>query len=125
MNQRDLFLFPHSASAKLRSAFSGSSIECLDAAFLQARPQLGEMSVVSRFDGALNVDRGNVGAGKGAIMHDLFNARAGRGDFRREIGEAAGTIADNRREARQTAIGDESPLDDAAQHIRIDVASAE
>ena len=82
------------------------------------------MGVVPRLDGALDMDRGNIGAGKGAIVHDLFNAGAGGRDFCGEIREATGPITDDRSETREPAIGDEAAFDDAAQNIGIDVAAA-
>src|SRR3954466_9415443 len=83
------------------------------------------MGVVSGFDGALDVDGGNIGTGEGAIVDDLLDTRAGRRDLGREISEAAGPIANDRGEPGEPAIGDETAFDDAAQHIGIDVAAAE
>src|SRR5438270_5224499 len=100
-------------------------VESLHAAFLQARAQFGEMSMVPRLDRAQNMDRGNIRAGEGAIVDDLLDARAGGSNFRREISKTAGPIADDGSEPGQAAICDEAALDDAAQDIGIDVAAAE
>src|SRR5438552_1219194 len=66
------------------------------------------MGVVPGFDGALDVDRGNIGAGEGAVVDDLLDTPAGRRDFGREISEAAGPIANDGGEPGEPAIGDET-----------------
>lgn len=46
-----------------------------DAVRFQGSAELGEMFVIPRFNCAQHVDRRNIGAGKGALVHGLFNAR--------------------------------------------------
>src|SRR5204863_9023376 len=79
------------------------------------------MLLVSRFNRAHNVDRGNIRAGKRAIVHDLFDARTGRSDLRGEIGKPAGTVADHRGEPAETAIGHQTALDHATEDIWINI----
>ena len=72
------------------------------------------MGVVASLDGALNMDRGNIRAGEGTIVHDLFDARAGGRNLGREISQTAGSIANDRGETREPAVGDQPALDHAA-----------
>ena len=91
--------------------------------FLQAIAKIAEMLFVSRFDRAQNVDGGNIGTGKSAIMHDLFDARAGGSNLRGEISQTAGTIADDGGEATETSVCDEAALDYATEYVWINVAA--
>jgi hypothetical protein len=90
----------------------------------QARAQFGKVLMISCFDGANNVNRGNIGAREGAIVHDLLDAGAGRRDLRREISQAARSIADHSGEPAEPAIRDEAAFHDPAQDIRVDISSA-
>ncbi len=84
-----------------------------------------EVGAVARLDRAKDVDRRDVGAGEGAVVHDLLDARAGGGDLRGQIGQAARSIADHGGETREPSVRDEAALDHAAEDIGIDVAAAE
>src|SRR5438876_1190057 len=82
------------------------------------------MILIAGFDSATNVHGRNVRTSKRAIVHNLLDACSGRGDLRGKIGEPAGAIANDGGEPAQTAVGDETPLNHAAEHIWIDIAAA-
>ena len=82
------------------------------------------MRAVARLHGAEDIDRRDVGAGKGAIVQDLFDARSNRGDLRREIGQTAGPVADHGGKTREPAVSDEAALDHATEDVGIDIAAA-
>ena len=72
------------------------------------------MRVIPGLHCALNMDRGNIRAGEGAIVHDLFDARAGGRNLSREVSQTAGPIANDRGETGEPAVGDQPALDHAA-----------
>src|SRR5690606_35963219 len=69
----------------------------------------------------LHVTDGNVG--EGAAMCDLEDVGAGAGDAVGEAGELAGAVADLDDQAGEAAVGDETAVDDAADHGDVDVAA--
>ena len=84
-----------------------------------------EMLAVARFDRAKNVHRGNIGAGKSAIVHDLFDARAGWQRFARSRSArppGRSLIIAVNRQSRPSATSPRSIT--RLKHVRIDIAAA-
>jgi len=95
-----------------------------DTVRFQVRPKLSEVVVISRFNRAKHFHGRKVRTGEGAFVHDLFNARAGCGDLLAQDSESAGAIADYRGESAESAVCNESSLDDAAENVGINISAA-
>ena len=83
------------------------------------------MLPIPRLNRAQDMNRGNVGAGEGPIVHYLLDAGASRGDLSRQIGQATWPIANNGGEPAEATVGNKAALDDATQDVRINVPTAE
>jgi hypothetical protein len=80
--------------------------------------------MVSRLDGAEDIDRGNIGARECTIMHHLLDARASRSDLGCQISQTARSIANYGGESAEASVRDETTFDYATEHVGIDVAAA-
>src|SRR6266446_10056190 len=82
------------------------------------------MFMIPRFDCAYNVHGRDIRAAKSAIVHDLLDACPGRSDLRSQLGQTTRPIADHCSESAKATICDQTALNHAAEHVRINIAAA-
>lgn len=101
------------------------SLDDFDAGFFQSLLDFGDVFAVAGFDGAEDVDAGEIGTGECSVVDDFGDVGSGVGENAGEVGEAAGAVTDQNIKTVDAPVGGEAALDDAAVGEGIDIAAGE